>query len=193
MKQYLFVPIAGTNSYEKVKPKGTATARSRKTKGDEKMTTKEIIKIREFALKLIRDEDTVQEILFEIIRRNLTLPLALNYVKLTAKGFAFRLNAKLTGKRKIDALNHASISIETTPPNAEECTIEETIPFNQDQINKIDFEIFLDTLNPQETKISELIIEGYSSREICKQLKISSKTYSKHIKSIRKKALEFFT
>ena len=157
------------------------------------MTTKEIIKIREFALKLIRDEDTVQEILFEIIRRNLTLPLALNYVKLTAKGFAFRLNAKLTGKRKIDALNHASISIETTPPNAEECTctIEETIPA-MNQTDQLDTEQFFETLTEKEAQILNLILDGFTARETCKLLKISSKTYSKHIKSIRKKALEFF-
>ena len=158
------------------------------------MTTKEIIKIREFALKLIRDEDTVQEILFEIIRQNLSFPLAINYVKLTARGFARRLNAKHTGKRKIDALNHTSISIETTPPNAEECTctIEETIPAIN-QTDQLDTEQFLETLTNQEKTILNLILEGYSTREISKMLKISSKTYSKILKSIRQKALDFFT
>ena len=158
------------------------------------MTTKEIIKIREFALKLIRDEDTVQEILFEIIRQNLSFPLAINYVKLTARGFARRLNAKLTGKRKIDALNHTSISIETTPPNAEECTctIEETIPA-MNQTDQLDTEQFFETLTEKEAQILNLILDGFTARETCKLLKISSKTYSKHIKSIRKKALEFFT
>jgi len=158
------------------------------------MTTKEIIKIREFALKLIRDEDTVQEILFEIIRQNLSFPLAINYVKLTARGFARRLNAKHTGKRKIDALNHTSISIETTPPNAEECTctIEETIPAIN-QTDQLDTEQFFETLTEKEAQILNLILDGFTARETCKLLKISSKTYSKHIKSIRKKALEFFT
>jgi hypothetical protein len=40
------------------------------------MTTQEIKTLRELALKLVRDEDIVQEILFEVIRQNLTFPLA---------------------------------------------------------------------------------------------------------------------
>jgi DNA-directed RNA polymerase specialized sigma24 family protein len=43
--------------------------------GDEKMTNREIIDLRKLAMKLIRDEDAVQEVLFEIIRQNLTFRL----------------------------------------------------------------------------------------------------------------------
>jgi hypothetical protein len=46
------------------------------------MTNREIIDLRKLALRLTRDEDITQEILFEIIRQNLTFPLAVNYIKL---------------------------------------------------------------------------------------------------------------
>jgi RNA polymerase sigma factor (sigma-70 family) len=158
------------------------------------MTTQEIKTLRELALKLFFDEDIVQELLFEVIRQNLTFPLAVNYLKLTARGSAYKLNAKRTGRRTIDALNHASISIYSTPQEAEECTIADILPeVSEDAILNIDIDLFLKTLNPQEVRILNLILEGYTVREICKQLKISSKTYCKIFNSIRQKALEFLT
>jgi hypothetical protein len=63
------------------------------------MTNKEIIDLRKLALRLTRDEDITQEILFEIIRQNLTFPLAVNYIKLVAKGSAYKLNAKQKWKK----------------------------------------------------------------------------------------------
>jgi len=159
------------------------------------MTNREIIDLRKLALRLTRDEDITQEILFEIIRQNLTFPLAVNYLKLTARGSAFKLNAKRTGKRTLDALNQKTISLETTPADADDCTIIEIIkdetainPTNEFEINE-----FLETLTGEEKMILNLILDGYTVREICKHLKISSKTVSKILKSIRQKALEFFT
>jgi RNA polymerase sigma factor (sigma-70 family) len=158
------------------------------------MTTQEIKTLRELALKLFLDEDIVQELLFEVIRQNLTFPLAVNYLKLTARGSAYKLNTKRTGRRTIDALNHASISIYSTPQEAEECTIADILPeVSEDAILNIDFDLFLKTLNPQEARILNLLLEGYTVREICKHLKISSKTYCKIFNSIRQKALGIFT
>jgi RNA polymerase sigma factor (sigma-70 family) len=158
------------------------------------MTNREIIDLRKLAMKLIRDEDAVQEVLFEIIRQNLTFQLAVNYIKLVAKGSAYKLNAKHTGRRTLDALNHASISIYSTPQEAEECTLADILPeVSEDAILNIDIDLFLKSLNPQEVRILNLILEGFSVREICKQLKISSKTYTRIISTIRQKALEFFT
>jgi hypothetical protein len=91
------------------------------------MTNKEIIDLRKLAMKLIRDEDAVQEVLFEIIRQNLTFPLAVNYIKLVAKGSAYKLNARKNGRRTLDALNRPTLSLETTPADADECTIIEII------------------------------------------------------------------
>jgi DNA-directed RNA polymerase specialized sigma24 family protein len=158
------------------------------------MTNREIIDLRKLAMKLIRDEDAVQEVLFEIIRQNLTFQLAVNYIKLVAKGSAFKLNAKKNGRRTIDALNRPTLSLETTPADADDCTLENIIPaLEKDPTLKIDLDKFIETLNDKEKTILNLILEGYNVREICKQLKISSKTYTKILATIRIKALEFFT
>jgi RNA polymerase sigma factor (sigma-70 family) len=155
------------------------------------MTNREIIDLRKLALRLTRDEDITQEILFEIIRQNLTFPLAVNYIKLVAKGSAFKLNAKKNGRRTLDALNRPTLSLETTPQDANDCTLEDIIPAPEN--NELDINQFLETLTDEETQILTLMMEGYTVREICKILKISSKTHSRIIKSIRQKALEFFT
>jgi DNA-directed RNA polymerase specialized sigma24 family protein len=158
------------------------------------MTNKEIIDLRKLALRLTRDEDAVQEILFEIIRQNLTFPLAVNYIKLVAKGSAFKLNAKKNGRRTLDALNRPTLSLETTPQDADECTIIEIIedetainPTNEIEINE-----FIETLTDEEKMILNLINDGFTIREICKLKKISSKTISKILKSIRVKATTYF-
>jgi RNA polymerase sigma factor (sigma-70 family) len=142
-------------------------------------------------MKLIRDEDAVQEVLFEIIRQNLNFSLAVNYIRLTAQGSAFKLNAKRNGRRTLDALNRPTLSLETTPQDANDCTLEDIIPAPEN--NELDINQFLETLTDEETQILTLMMEGYTVREICKILKISSKTHSRIIKSIRQKALEFFT
>jgi len=158
------------------------------------MTNKEIIDLRKLALRLTRDEDITQEILFEIIRQNLTFPLAVNYIKLVAKGSAFKLNAKKNGKRTLDALNRPTLSLETTPADADDCTLEDIIKeIEKDPTLKIDLDAFIETLNNREKTILNLILDGYTVREICKQLKISSKTYTRIISTIRQKALEYFT
>jgi len=156
------------------------------------MTTQEIKTLREFALKLVRDEDIAQEILFEVIRQGLNFTLALNYVRLTARGSAYKLNAKRTGRRSIDALNH-STSLDQIPQDADD-SLSEFIPSEDEnpQFN-IDLKDFFETLTNTEIEILNLVLEGFTVREICKLKKISSKTYSKILSSIRKKALEFFT
>jgi DNA-binding NarL/FixJ family response regulator len=156
------------------------------------MTNREITQLRNLAMKLIRDEDAVQEVLYEIIRQNLTFPLAVNYLKLTARGSAYKLNAKRTGRRSIDALNH-STSLDQIPPDADDL-LSEFIPSEDEnpQFN-IDLKDFFETLTNTEIEILNLVLEGFTVREICKLKKISSKTYSKILSSIRKKALEFFT
>jgi RNA polymerase sigma factor (sigma-70 family) len=158
------------------------------------MTQQELIALRSFILNAIKDEDTTQELLFEIVRQNLSFPLAVNYVKLCLRGSAYRLNAKHNGKRKKDALNHSRISLETTPADADECTIIEIIedetainPTNEFEINE-----FIETLTDEEKMILNLINDGFTIREICKHLKISSKTVSKILKSIRVKATTYF-
>jgi len=157
------------------------------------MTNREIIDLRKLALRLTRDEDITQEILFEIIRQNLTFPLAVNYIKLVAKGSAYKLNAKKNGKRTLDALNRPTLSLESTPQDADECTLEDIIPaLEKDPTLKIDLDAFIETLNDKERTILNLIIDGYTVREICKHLKISSKTYTRIISTIRQKALEYF-
>jgi DNA-binding NarL/FixJ family response regulator len=158
------------------------------------MTNREIIDLRKLAMKLIRDEDAVQEVLFEIIRQNLNFSLAVNYIRLTAQGSAFKLNAKKNGRRTLDALNRPTLSLESTPADADDCTIIEIIedetainPTNEFEINE-----FIETLTDEEKMILNLINDGFTIREICKLKKISSKTISKILKSIRVKATSYF-
>jgi DNA-directed RNA polymerase specialized sigma24 family protein len=158
------------------------------------MTQQELIALRSFILNAIKDEDTTQELLFEIVRQNLSFPLAVNYVKFCLRGSAYRLNAKHNGKRKKDAMNHSRISLETTPADADDCTIIEIIedetainPTNEFEINE-----FIETLTDEEKTILNLINDGFTIREICKLKKISSKTISKILKSIRVKASTYF-
>jgi DNA-directed RNA polymerase specialized sigma24 family protein len=159
------------------------------------MTAKEITQLRNLAMKLIRDEDAVQEVLFEIIRQNLNFSLAVNYIRLTAQGSAFKLNAKRNGRRTLDALNRPTLSLQTTPADADECTIIEIIKDTTTINPQIEIELseFFETLTDTEREILNMVLEGFTVREICKLKKISSKTYSKILSSIRKKALEFFT
>lgn len=148
------------------------------------MTAKELNQVRNFAIKLIRDEDIAQDLLIHIIENNLNLALAINYIKLSAKGSAFY-------KKKKSALNH-SISLNTAPTE-EECTIEEIIPANEPSpAQNFEIDEFKSTLTQKELEILTLTQEGFTVREICKTLKISSKTYSKILKSIRQKALDYF-
>jgi RNA polymerase sigma factor (sigma-70 family) len=158
------------------------------------MTNREIIDLRKLAMKLIRDEDAVQEVLFEIIRQNLNFSLAVNYIRLTAQGSAFKLNAKKNGRRTLDALNRPTLSLETTPADADECTIIEIIEDETaiNPTNKFEINEFIKTLTDEEKMILNLINDGFTIREICKHLKISSKTVSKILKSIRVKASTYF-
>jgi len=158
------------------------------------MTQQELIALRSFILNAIKDEDTTQELLFEIVRQNLSFPLAVNYVKLCLRGSAYRLNAKHNGKRKKDALNRKTISLETTPANADDCIIieiiEDTTAINP--TNEIEINEFIETLTDEEKMILNLNNDGFTIREICKLKKISSKTISKILKSIRVKASTYF-
>jgi DNA-binding NarL/FixJ family response regulator len=158
------------------------------------MTPKEWNDLRRLALKLTNDEDITQELLFEIIKLNLSFPLAVNYVKLCLRGSAYRLNAKHNGKRKKDALNHSGISLNEETQNAQDCTLIEVVenttalnPINEFEINE-----FIETLTDEEKMILNLINDGFTIREICKLKKISSKTISKILKSIRVKASTYF-
>jgi DNA-binding NarL/FixJ family response regulator len=158
------------------------------------MTQQELIALRSFILNAIKDEDTTQELLFEIVRQNLSFPLAVNYVKLCLRGSAYRLNAKHNGKRKKDALNHSRISLNEETQNAQDCTILEIIE-NTTAINPqsvIELSEFIEMLTDEEKMILNLINDGFTIREICKHLKISSKTVSKILKSIRVKASTYF-
>jgi DNA-binding NarL/FixJ family response regulator len=81
-----------------------------------------------------------------------------------------------------------------TPADADECTIIEIIedetainPINEFEINE-----FIETLTDEEKMILNLINDGFTIREICKHLKISSKTVSKILESIRVKASTYF-
>jgi DNA-binding NarL/FixJ family response regulator len=158
------------------------------------MTPKEWNDLRRLALKLTNDEDITQELLFEIIKLNLSFPLAVNYVKLCLRGSAYRLNAKQNGKRKKDALNHSRISLNEETQNAQDCTlievVENTTALNP--INKFEINEFIETLTDEEKMILNLINDGFTIREICKLKKISSKTISNILKSIRVKASTYF-
>ena len=57
---------------------------------------------------------------------------------------------------------------------------------------KFEIEEFKETLSQIKLHVLNLTLEGFTVREICKKLKISSKTCTKILKSIRLKALEYF-
>ena len=150
------------------------------------MTAKELTNLRNFAMKIINDEDIVQDLLLKIIENNLNFKLAINYIKLSAKGSIFY-------KKRKEALNY-SVSLSTAPADAENCTIEEIIQTQEpDPEQNFEIQEFKSNLTEKEFEILNLIEEGFTVREICKSLKISSKTYSKIFKSIRQKALNYFT
>ncbi|CUT03408.1 sigma-70 family RNA polymerase sigma factor [Candidatus Chrysopegis kryptomonas] len=149
------------------------------------MTAKEIKQLRNYALNLINDEDIVQDLLLKIIENNLNFPLAINYIKLSAKGSIFY-------KKRKEALNY-SVSLSTAPADAENCTIEEIIQTQKpDPEQNFEIQEFRSNLTEKELEILNLIEQGFTVREICKKLKISSKTCTKILKSIRLKALEYF-
>jgi hypothetical protein len=73
----------------------------------------------------------------------LSFPLAVNYIKLVAKGSAFKLNAKKNGRRTLDALNRPTLSLETNPKTPTICTLEDIIPaLEKDPTLKIDLDAF---------------------------------------------------
>jgi DNA-binding NarL/FixJ family response regulator len=101
---------------------------------------------------------------------------------------------KTQRKKKKDALNHSRISLNEETQNAQDCTIQEiiedTTAINPQSV--IELSEFIETLTDEEKMILNLINDGFTIREICKHLKISSKTVSKILKSIRVKATTYF-
>jgi DNA-binding NarL/FixJ family response regulator len=159
------------------------------------MTTHEFSVLKSYARIFAHTEDDEDELLLlayqESLRLGSNCPLALliNYMRLSAKSIWERSILPLdeVGKSRLDAFNKEKVSLSKS--NSDESNLEEVL--SSDSSNPFDDYVadeFACSLNERERNILSELIAGYSVREICSELRISSKTFEGVRASLRSKA-----
>lgn len=162
------------------------------------MTAQELSTLKSYARIFVHTEDDEDELLLlayqESLRLGSNCPLALlvNYMRLSAKSICERSILPLdeVGKSRLDAFNKEKLSLSESI--SDDGTLEEVIasesydPFDDYVANE-----FTSSLNEREKNILSELTAGYSVREICSELHISSKTFENVRASLRTKARSF--
>ncbi len=148
------------------------------------MTTREFVTLKSYARFSAHTEDDADELLLLAYQESLglgskcALALLINYMRLSAKSISGRsiLPLEDVGKRRLEAFNKEILSLsEKDSDNQvldEVIASDSCIPFD-DYVAKE----FTSSLNERERKVLSELVAGYSVREICKELRISSKTF----------------
>ena len=159
------------------------------------MTAQEFSTLKSYARIFAHTEDDEDELLLlayqESLRLGSNCPLALliNYMRLSAKSVCERSILPLdeVGKSRLDAFNKEKVSLSNSDPD--DSNLEEVLssdssnPFDDYAANE-----FTSSLNEREEKVLSELVAGYSVREICSELHISSKTFENVRASLRTKA-----
>lgn len=166
------------------------------------MTAQEFSILKSYAGFFAHTEDDADELLLLAYQESLrlgskcALALLINYMRLSAKSISGRSILPLddVGKSRLDAFNKERLSL--SDRNLDDKTLDEVIasdsgvypayggnPFD-DYVAKE----FTSSLNEREEKVLSELVAGYSVREICRELRVSSKTFENIRASLRVKA-----
>ncbi len=158
------------------------------------MTTQEFVTLKSYARFFAHTEDDADELLLLAYQESLrlgsgcTLALLINYIRLTAKSIHERsfLALNEVGKSRLDAFNKGKCYL--SDPVADDSTFENLIASDSlDPFDDFVADEFVCSLNGCEKKVLSELTAGYSVREICKDLRISSKTFEKVRVSLQQK------
>lgn len=164
------------------------------------MTTKEFSALKSYARIFAHTEDDADELLLLAYQESLrlgvkcTMALLVNFMRLCAKSISERSILPLdeVGKSRLDAFNKEKLSLSESISSDDDGTLEEVIssdscdPFDDYVTNE-----FISALNEREGKVLSELVAGYSVREICSELRISSKTFECVRASLRTKARSY--
>ena len=159
------------------------------------MTNQEVTTLMSYARVFAHTEDDADELLLlayqESFRlgKRCTFALLINYMRLCARGISDRSFLALdeVGKSRLDAFNKGRCYL--SDPITNDSTLEYAIasdsidPFDDYAANE-----FIDSLNEREKNVLSELTAGYTVREICGNLGMSSKTFEKVRVSLQEKA-----
>ena len=159
------------------------------------MTKRDFTTLMRYARIFAHTEDDSDELLLLAYQESLrlgskcTLALLINYMRLTAKGIheSSFLALDEVGKSRLDAFNKGKCYL--SDAIADDSTLENiTASDSSDPFDDYVAQEFVCSLNDGERQVLSELTAGYSVREICKDLKISSKTFEKVRISLQQKA-----
>ena len=159
------------------------------------MTNQEVTTLMSYARVFAHTEDDADELLLlayqESFRlgKRCTFALLINYMRLCARGISDRSFLALdeAGKSRLDAFNKGKCYL--SDPIAGDSTIDNVIASNStDPFDDYAANEFIGSLNESEKMALSELTAGYTAREICKNLRMSSKTFEKVRVSLREKA-----
>ncbi len=162
------------------------------------MTTQEFVTLKSYARFFAHTEDDADEILLLAYQESLrlgsksTFALLINYMRLCAKSICDRsfLALDQAGKSRLDAFNKEKRYL--SDPIADDLTLENVVASEStDPFDDYVSQEFVCSLNERERKVLSELTAGYSVREICKDLRMSSKTFEKIRASLQSKARSF--
>ena len=150
------------------------------------MTTQEYGTLKSYARFFVHTEDDSDELLLLAYQEGVrlgskcTLALLINYMRLCAKSIHDRSILALdeAGRSQLDAFNKEKCYL--SDPIADDTTLEGIITSDSaDPFDDYVSQEFVCSLNNRERQVLSELMAGYSVREICKDLKMSSKTFEK--------------
>ncbi len=159
------------------------------------MTNQEVTTLMSYARVFAHTEDDADELLLLAYQESLrlgtrcTFALLVNYMRLSARSISDRSFLALdeAGKSRLDAFNKGKSYL--SDPIADDSMVENVIASDStDPFDEYVAVEFVDSLNPCEKMVLSELTAGYSVREICKNLSMSSKTFEKVRVSLREKA-----
>lgn len=159
------------------------------------MTVQEFVSLKSYARIFAHTEDDADELLLLAYQESLrlgskcALALLINYMRLCAKSICDRSFLALdeAGKSRLDAFNKEKRCL--SDPIGSDLMLETVIASDSvDPFHDYVSQEFVCSLNDRERNVLSELSAGYSVREICKNLSISSKTFEKVRASLRQKA-----
>ena len=159
------------------------------------MTNQEVTTLMSYARVFAHTEDDADELVLLAYREGLrlgtrcTFGLLINYMRLCARSISDRSFLALdeAGKSRLDAFNRGKCYL--SGPIGDDSTLEDAIaPDSIDPFDDYVSQEFVHSLNEREKTVLSELTAGYSVREICKDLSISSKTFEKLRVSLQQKA-----
>lgn len=162
------------------------------------MTTQEYGTLKSYARFFAQTEDDSDELLLLAYQESLrlgskcTLALLVNYMRLCSKSIHERsfLPVDEVGKSRLDAFNKGKCYL--SDPIADDSTLGDVIISDStDPFDDYVAQEFVCSLNNRERQVLSELTAGYSVREICTELKMSSKTFEKVRASLQSKVRSY--